>query len=264
MKTLFRNIQFFLIIITLYVMLNIFYLKLMVQCVFAYKHTVENMNKNNFKIAQNILRFSFIILGIRYREFTSNIPLNPKKPYILVSNHQSLLDIISIYHLFSLTVKIRFIAKHSLKRHVPYASKILRLERHALIHRKNPKQALTQVKDLARRACINKYAIVVFPEGTRHFDGIVHPFKSGGIKLIVKECPNITMRVVAISGGKWFSKITKISTQHYKKKYFFIKTVDEYTGITIKNSVEYLEKAREKIKQQIAVWDIYEEALQSI
>ena len=66
-----------------------------------------------------------------YDNLISELPEN----FIIISNHQSLLDI-PVYMKFLKGRDLRFIAKDALGRHVPLVSEMLRAQQHCLIPRK--------------------------------------------------------------------------------------------------------------------------------
>jgi 1-acyl-sn-glycerol-3-phosphate acyltransferase len=105
--------------------------------------------------------------------------LEKDQPYVLVSNHASLLDIPAI--ILALPFTVRFMAKKSLL-WIPLFGWFLHLSGHILIERKKAGSAL---KSLKRASSVLKrgISIMVFPEGTRSPDGEVKEFKGGAFLL---------------------------------------------------------------------------------
>ena len=85
-----------------------------------------------------------------------NIPKN--KPLIIVANHQSLHDITTIIW-FLRKVHPKFISKIELGSGIPSVSYNLRNGGSALIDRKNPKQALPEIKKVADKAIAKGYNV---------------------------------------------------------------------------------------------------------
>ncbi|PID39904.1 MAG: hypothetical protein CSA65_00550 [Proteobacteria bacterium] len=100
--------------------------------------------------------------------------------YAVVSTHASYLDWAVILGYFPSPV--RFIAKMELAK-VPAIGRFLRL-RGVLIDRKRGIGA----KEAIKNAIVDeiKWPILIFAEGTRSFDGVVQPFKRGGLTLLAE------------------------------------------------------------------------------
>ena len=105
-----------------------------------------------------------------------------EKPFILMSNHVSNMDIPTVFHAFP--VEIRFLTKHTLK-YVPFFGWALIAAGFIFVDRSNPEKARKSIEDAAE-AVRGGRNIVVFPEGTRSPDGELLPFKKGGFVLAVK------------------------------------------------------------------------------
>lgn len=119
--------------------------------------------------------------------------------FLLVSNHQSLIDIPALTTAFPCH-DLRFVAKRELSRGLPYISYALRVGRHALISRKGDfrqgRRALTRFADLAAEGICP----VVFPEGTRSRTGAVKSFQTGAFRIVLERSPMAVLSV-AVDGG---------------------------------------------------------------
>ena len=105
--------------------------------------------------------------------------LKKDQPYILVSNHASILDIPAI--ISAAPFPVRFLAKKSLLWY-PIFGWFLYLSGHILIERESARSALRSLKK-ASFLLKNGISIIVFPEGTRSPDGVVKEFKRGAFLL---------------------------------------------------------------------------------
>jgi len=132
-----------------------------------------------------------------------NIPEN--KPLIIVANHQSLHDITTIIW-FLRKVHPKFISKIELGKGIPSVSYNLRHGGSALINRKDPKQALPEIKKVAELVNNNNYSVVIFPEGTRSKTGTPKPFAVNGLKMLYKFAPDAHFLPITINNS-W--KMTK-------------------------------------------------------
>ena len=132
-----------------------------------------------------------------------NIPEN--KPLIIVANHQSLHDITTIIWFLRKTHP-KFISKIELGKGIPSVSYNLRRGGSALIDRKDPKQALPEIKKVAELINSNNYAVVIFPEGTRSKNGLPRPFASSGLKMLYKFAPDAYFLPITINNSWKMSK----------------------------------------------------------
>jgi 1-acyl-sn-glycerol-3-phosphate acyltransferase len=92
--------------------------------------------------------------------------------YVLVSNHQSLFDILAV--LAWMPGEPRFIAKQELSK-IPFIGYAMRHAGHVMIDRARGGASIRRVAEIARQG----YPIIVFAEGHRFSDNCVHPFNDG-------------------------------------------------------------------------------------
>lgn len=121
-------------------------------------------------------------------------------PVVFISNHQGFFDI-PLFLWFTRQLRPRFVAKRELGRGFPSASYVLRANGSALIDRRNAAHAREQIQAAAAVVRERKAAIVIFPEGTRSRDGVLRPFKSGGLRTLLSALPDATVVPVAIVGS---------------------------------------------------------------
>lgn len=142
---------------------------------------------------------STILLGTTYTfEKPNNIPRD--RPLIIVPNHQSMHDIPPILW-FMRRYHPKFVSKTELGKGIPSVSYNLRHGGSVLIDRKDSRQALVEIAKLGRY--IEKYnrSAVIFPEGTRSRTGHPKPFKSTGLKLLMKNAPSALVVPVSIDNS---------------------------------------------------------------
>lgn len=104
---------------------------------------------------------------------------DPKKSYVFVSNHQSMLDIFLIYGW--LNSKFKWIMKKELRK-MPFVGKACDMMGHIFIDRSSAikaKQSIQKAKD----QLVDGTSIVVFPEGTRTKTGAIGVFKKGAFSI---------------------------------------------------------------------------------
>lgn len=100
------------------------------------------------------------------------------KRYIIVSNHQSMLDITLMY---KLPLVFRWVSKREVLK-IPFIGWLLALHGDILIKRGSASSAKAMLKG-CKIWLDRKVSIAIFPEGTRSKDGQVHGFKEGAFLL---------------------------------------------------------------------------------
>ncbi len=104
------------------------------------------------------------------------------QPYIFVSNHQSTIDIPTLF--MALPWDVRFVAKKALK-YVPVMGWYMWVAKFVFVDRTNHQEAVRSL-DAAGAQIRGGISIIVFPEGTRSSDCRVQPFKKGPFALAMK------------------------------------------------------------------------------
>lgn len=127
---------------------------------------------------------SMLILGVKVRVINNHI-LPENASLIFVSNHQSTFDIPPIGWFFRKHAP-KFVAKIELGKGIPSVSYNLRHGGAALINRKEPKQAITELVRFSKRIHEKKWGAIIFPEGTRSRNGTPKVFATNGLKMIAK------------------------------------------------------------------------------
>lgn len=163
--------------------------------VFGYKAHKLSVDVLNFLSEAGLLLLTgnrMVFSGV------SNIPSDT--PLIVVTNHQSMWEIIAlIVHLRKFHPK--FVAKIELGKGIPSVSYNLRVGGSVLIDRKDPKQALPEIKKMAEYIEKNNRSAVIFPEGTRSKTGQPKPFSQNGIKILSKFAPSAVIVPISINNS---------------------------------------------------------------
>lgn len=105
--------------------------------------------------------------------------LQAGKSYIFMLNHQSWFDIFAVYGWLPFFFK--WIMKADLRK-IPLVGKACESAGHIFINRESPKAA-QQSLEKAKRTLQNGVSVVIFPEGTRSWNGQLGKFKRGGFKI---------------------------------------------------------------------------------
>jgi len=139
------------------------------------------------------------ILGTTH-QFSGKENLPKDVPLIFVSNHQSMLDISPI-EWYLVDFHPKFISKIELGKGIPSVSYNLQKGGSVLIDRKDPRQALPEIKKLSQYIEKHKRSAVIFPEGTRSRDGKLKPFRDNGLKMLLKFAPSALVVPVTINNS---------------------------------------------------------------
>ena len=123
------------------------------------------------------------------------------QPYIMVSNHQSMLDV-PIFGGLLIRSFPKYIAKAELGRWIPSVSLNLTRGGNALIDRNDRRQALGAIKQLAHESTERGNSIVIFPEGHRSRDGELLEFQPGGLAMLMRAARDMPV-VPTVIDGSW-------------------------------------------------------------
>ncbi|MFA6505384.1 MAG: lysophospholipid acyltransferase family protein [Treponemataceae bacterium] len=198
-----------------------------------------------FALTGNFLGFKFIF------ENTAKRPI--PKQFLIISNHQSLLDIPVFFFFFS-KYHVRFVSKKELGRWIPLISQVLRYQEHCLVDRHaNQIQSMKRLDAFARRSAKMGWSPLIFPEGTRSRDGYVLPFHSAGVRRMLDLAP-MPVVTVAIDGGWKISDFASLA--HIRGAQYRVRILNVYDAPqNKKESAALLETAREEISKQINEWN---------
>ena len=98
--------------------------------------------------------------------------------YVIVANHQSLLDILVLFRLF---VHFKWVSKVENFR-VPFIGWNMSLNRYIKL-RRGSRESVARMMDACERTLAGGSSVMIFPEGTRSRDGRLQPFKPGAFTL---------------------------------------------------------------------------------
>ena len=108
--------------------------------------------------------------------------IRPGVAYVMVANHQSLLDILVLFRLF---VHFKWVSKVEIFR-VPCVGWNMRLNRYIALQR-GDRASIAQMMADCERTLAEGSSVMIFPEGTRSHDGVLQPFKHGAFTLALRS-----------------------------------------------------------------------------
>lgn len=170
--------------------------------------------------------------------------INPKKTYVYVSNHQSLLDILILFRLFS---HFKWVSKiENFK--IPFIGWNMRFNDYIELDRGKVKSNAKMMKDCAKTIA-NGNSIMIFPEGTRSLDGIMRAFKLGAFE-IAKETKSPVLPIVVKGTAH---ALPKGGIELQGKHHMSITVLPEipYSDFAELSSEELCEKVRNKIQEEL-------------
>lgn len=118
------------------------------------------------------------------------------RPHLLVSNHQSVIDICSLF--MAVPVPLRFLLKQEMTR-MPFVGWYAKSTGMLFIDRDNPRAAPVMLKAAAKMLS-EGWQLCVFPEGTRSRDGVVGEFKSGPFEAAIRA--GVEVLPVSLDGAR--------------------------------------------------------------
>ncbi len=172
--------------------------------------------------------------------------------FIVLSNHQSLLDIV-VYLKYFGGKRTRFVAKDTLAS-VPMVGKMLKTQEHCMIPRRGSASvAMASIDRFSERVLQRNQIPVIFPEGTRSRDGNLRKFSSAGFRRLVEKT-HLPIAVCALDGGWNISNLdTVIRTLH--KGAYRVKVLKVYPFPETKQEEKLiLEESQVLIQKQLEEW----------
>lgn len=168
--------------------------------------------------------------------------------YMVVSNHQSLLDILVAFRLF---FHFKWVSKIEIFR-LPLIGWNMDLNRYIKLKR-GDKASVDKMLKKCEQRIEEGSSIFMFPEGTRSPDGFVRPFKVGAFQLAAAK--KIPILPVVISGTK--EALPKYSLDFTGIRQIYIKIFEEIPYEAFKNMTihETAEMVRSFIIDKLKVMD---------
>ena len=149
---------------------------------------------------------------------TGREKIDPKKTYVIVSNHQSLLDILVSFGLF---YPFKWVSKTEIFR-IPFIGWNMSLNGYIRIKRGDKKSIRKVIRD-CEKAIAKGSSVFFFPEGTRSKTGQLGSFKLGAFILANKM--KVPILAIAINGTK--DALPKYSMNFHGSHNIHLRVIDE-------------------------------------
>jgi 1-acyl-sn-glycerol-3-phosphate acyltransferase len=134
---------------------------------------------------------------------------NPRNPYVVVSNHESFVDMLLISHL---PWEMKWLSKESMFR-IPLVGWLMTMAGDIRLIRGDKKSIASAMEGCSDRLGRN-VSVMLFPEGTRTRDGSLGEFKDGAFRIaIANQVPILPLAVngtrEALQAESWRMNVTR-------------------------------------------------------
>ena len=123
-------------------------------------------------------------------------PEGPRRPYVVVSNHESYADIFLMSHF---PWEMKWLSKHTIFQ-IPVMGWMMRMALDVPVHRGKRESALNALNECRDRLA-RRVSVMIFPEGTRSRTDELLPFKDGAFHLAIQA--RVPILPVAIAGTRY-------------------------------------------------------------
>jgi 1-acyl-sn-glycerol-3-phosphate acyltransferase len=125
--------------------------------------------------------------------YSGTLPKDPRRPFVVVSNHESFADILLISHL---PWEMKWLSKAELFR-IPIMGWMMWVVGDIPVKRGFGPSAV-EAMARCRKTLENRVSVMIFPEGTRSKTAELLPFKDGAFRLAVED--GVPILPLAVSG----------------------------------------------------------------
>lgn len=108
-------------------------------------------------------------------------PDDMRKPYVVVVNHESFVDMLLLSHL---PWEMKYLSKIEIMK-IPFLGQLMRLARDIPLVRGDAKSGV-EALNIARERLDKKTSVLIFPEGTRSRTGDLREFSAGAFKIAIE------------------------------------------------------------------------------
>ena len=142
------------------------------------------------------LAVSHVALTRLWRFETEGVPPEgPRRPYVVVSNHESYADIFLMSHF---PWEMKWLSKHTIFK-IPVMGWMMRMALDVPVRRGERESAIAALAECRDRLA-RRVSVMIFPEGTRSRTDDLLPFKDGAFHLAIQS--RVPILPVAIAGTR--------------------------------------------------------------
>ena len=128
---------------------------------------------------------------------TGNVPNDPRRPYVVVANHESFVDILLISHL---PFEMKWLSKSEFFK-FPFAGWAMRIVGDIRLERGDVRSGVKALAE-CRKWLGRRVSVMIFPEGTRSPSGPLGEFHEGAFRIAIQTgAPILPLAVVGTREG---------------------------------------------------------------
>ena len=175
---------------------------------------------------------------------SGQLPANKRNPYVMVSNHESFVDMLLLSHL---KMEMKYLSKESFLR-IPLVGWMMKMSGDVSVlrgDRSSGAAALIVCEKWLKR----KMSVMIFPEGTRSFDGEMRAFKDGAFILAIRT--QTPMLPVVVHGTRSALRKSDWRMGDAKAEVRVLEII-ETTGMTLNDVPALRERVRDAMIAEIA------------
>ena len=175
---------------------------------------------------------------------SGQLPANKRNPYVMVSNHESFVDMLLLSHL---KMEMKYLSKESILR-IPLVGWMMKMSGDVSLlrgDRSSGAAALVVCEKWLKR----KMSVMIFPEGTRSFDGEMRGFKDGAFILAIRT--QTPMLPVVVHGTRSALRKSDWRMGDAKAEVRVLEII-ETTGMTLDDVPALRERVRDAMIAEIA------------
>lgn len=113
---------------------------------------------------------------------SGELPTDMRRPYVVVANHESFVDMLLISHL---PTEMKWLSKIEIMK-IPFLGWMMRLARDVPLVRGDRRSGVDAL-DQCRQRLDDKVSVMIFPEGSRSETGDLNKFKPGAFRLAIEH-----------------------------------------------------------------------------
>jgi len=175
---------------------------------------------------------------------SGQLPANKRNPYVMVSNHESFVDMLLLSHL---KMEMKYLSKESILR-IPLVGWMMKMSGDVSLlrgDRSSGAAALIVCEKWLKR----KMSVMIFPEGTRSSDGEMRSFKDGAFVLAIRT--QTPMLPVVVHGTRSALRKSDWRMGDAKAEVRVLEII-ETTGMTLNDVPALRERVRDAMIAEIA------------
>ena len=186
------------------------------------------------------LAVSHVALTRLWRFETEGVPPEgPRRPYVVVSNHESYADIFLMSHF---PWEMKWLSKHTIFK-IPVMGWMMRMALDVPVRRGERESAIAALAECRDRLA-RRVSVMIFPEGTRSRTDELLPFKDGAFHLAIQS--RVPILPVAIAGTRSCMAKGSFAFRHAHAKARVLAPIDT-DGLTLADVPELRDRTRATI-----------------